>query len=108
MKKSLFAFVGALVLFVTAGQFAMAADYTCPSPDQVKCIPAQPVLGDWEANGGQMTGNTFAPNSQCANVIQLSPTSSRLLCCYVKCGVFIKDVAHRTCRKSDQSHFTCQ
>lgn len=104
MKKSMMV----LVLSVVVGGVSFAADYTCPSPDQVRCIPAESEIGPWKANGGQMTGNTFAPNNQCANVLQLSANESRLFCCYTKCGVFIQDVQHKVCRKSDQSHFSCR
>ena len=55
-----------------------------------------------------MTGNSFAPNDQCANVIKLSASKQRLLCCYVKCGVFIHDVHAKACTKVSESEFNCE
>ena len=85
-----------------------AARYMCPAPTQVNCVPASATIGPWQANGGQMTGNTFGPNSQCANVITLTPAKQRLLCCYQKCGVFIQDVPAKHCTKLNESAFSCQ
>ena len=93
----------------TAPMAAMVASrYMCPAPTQVNCVPASATIGPWQANGGQMTGNTFGPNNQCANVITLSPVKQRLLCCYTKCGVFIQDVPAKHCTKLNESAFSCQ
>ncbi len=112
MKK--FFFRNARTLFfaislLTLGSQALAATtYHCPNPDQIRCVPSVSFLGGWQHNGGQMTGNTFAPNNQCANVITLSPGQQRLLCCYEKCGVFFRDVRSRQCVKTDESTFQCR
>jgi hypothetical protein len=82
--------------------------YMCPMPSQINCVPAAATIGPWQANGGQMTGNTFGPNNQCANVITLTPAKQRLLCCYTKCGVFIQDVPAKHCTKLNESTFSCQ
>lgn len=87
---------------------AIAEMYICPPPNQINCVPAVMSIDGWQHNGGQMTGNTFAPNNQCANVITLGPTSQRLLCCYTKCGVFIRDVPARICRKIGDARFDCR
>lgn len=97
----------ALLTFM-APIFASADMYECPSPDLIRCVPAVSVFGAWMHNGGQTTGNSFVPNNQCANVIQLSRTQQRLLCCYEKCGVFIRDVKARKCAKLDESTFECK
>ena len=92
-----------------AAMVPMAASrYMCPAPTQINCVPAVATIGPWQANGGQMTGNTFGPNNQCANVITLSPDKQRLLCCYTKCGVFTQDVPAKHCTKLNQSAFSCQ
>ena len=94
---------------LTAPMAPMAASrYMCPAPSQINCVPAVATIGPWQANGGQMTGNTFGPNSQCANVITLTPAKQRLLCCYQKCGVFIQDVPAKHCTKLNESAFSCQ
>ena len=86
---------------------AAAVSYVCPPPSQVNCVPAVLNIGPWQHNGGQMTGNTFMPNNQCANVINTGPTTQRLLCCYTKCGVFIRDVNSRICKKVSEREFLC-
>jgi hypothetical protein len=107
MKRFLLLFVGLLVLSATSAQNASAEVYSCPSPTLVKCIPTVNTIGTWTHNGGQMTGNTFAPNNQCANVITLPNQDSRLFCCYTKCGVFFMDVPYK-CRKLSQVRFACE
>ena len=97
-------FVGA----VMSSASAVAATYVCPMPSQINCVPAVMSISGWQHNGGQMTGNSFGPNSQCANVISLGPSSQRLLCCYTKCGVFIRDVPARMCTKVSESRFECR
>jgi hypothetical protein len=87
---------------------ALAGPLICPPPTDVRCVPAKLTLGPWQHNGGQMTGNTFAPNNQCANVINLGPNKFRLLCCYAKCGVFIQDVSASVCRKVSEREFDCR
>ena len=108
MKAKLFAtlIVGAMV---SAGLSmpAAAATYMCPMPQQINCVPAVTSISGWQHNGGQMTGNSFGPNSQCANIIRLGPDTQRLLCCYTKCGVFIRDVRARRCAKISESQFNC-
>lgn len=83
-------------------------NYQCPSPDQIRCVPQATNIGDWIHNGSVATGNTFAPNNQCANVISLSANQQRLICCYEKCGVFIRDVRSRSCAKLNESTFQCR
>ena len=95
--------LGATILSVPA----MAMPYVCPPPSQVNCVPANTTIGPWQHNGGQMTGNTFAPNNQCANVIRIGPITQRILCCYTKCGVFVRDVNARMCRKLSEREFQC-
>ncbi len=93
---------------VFAGTGFGAESYVCPAPNEVRCVPAQTSLGGWTHNGGQMTGNTFAPNNQCANVIKLPNSQSRLMCCYTKCGVFYQDVDSTRCKKTSERHFLCE
>jgi len=93
---------------MAAPMVPMAGRYLCPAPDQVRCVPTPTTIGAWQANGGQMTGNTFGPNNQCANVITLTPAKQRLLCCYTKCGVYIQDVPAKHCTKLNESTFSCQ
>jgi len=109
MRAKLFAslFIGAAVSACLATA-AIAETFMCPQPSQINCVPAVTTIGPWQHNGGQMTGNTFGPNSQCANVIKLGPTSQRLLCCYTKCGVFLRDVPARICTKVSPSQFDCR
>jgi hypothetical protein len=87
---------------------ANAADYTCPAPGQIDCVPVNKQIGAWKDNGGMTTGNSFMPNNQCANVINLPSGQKRLLCCYVKCGVFYQDVTAAECTKVRESAFTCR
>jgi hypothetical protein len=98
----------AIAYFTFSFQALAITTYLCPSPDQIRCIPTVSFLGGWQHNGGQMTGNTFAPNNQCANVITLGPTQQRLLCCYDKCGVFYRDVRSKQCVKQNQFTFQCR
>ncbi len=86
---------------------AQAATYTCPAPSLINCVPVKKVIGAWRDNGGMTTGNTFSPNSVCANVIPLSKGRVRLLCCYAKCGVFLRDVKANACTKPSESEFSC-
>ena len=95
-------------LFLSFSGTAKATDYFCPPAASVRCVPADSTMGAWIANGGQMTGNTYAPNNQCANVISLSSDTKRLLCCYTKCGVFIQDVKAQTCVKVSEFRFVCR
>lgn len=107
VNKLVSLFCGFLIVGSTFAQTAQAGSYTCPAANLINCIPASPTVGPWVANGGQMTGNTFAPNNQCANVIQLNPQEWRLVCCYTKCGVFLQDVRANKCEKIGESHFRC-
>jgi len=86
---------------------AKAETFNCPPPQDIRCVPAVTHIGDWVDNGGQETGNTFGPNNQCANVIHLGANDQRLLCCYTKCGVFLRDVKSSSCEKISESQFTC-
>jgi hypothetical protein len=86
---------------------AHAEVLNCPAPNLVNCVPAVNNIAGWKANGGQMTGNTFMPNAQCANVIRLGPDNQRLLCCYTKCGVFFQDVRAHRCEKTGPGSFVC-
>ena len=74
----------------------------------INCVPADKTIGAWKDNGGMMTGNTFGPNNQCANVIPLPTGEKRLLCCYTKCGVFLQDVKATECTKTSESEFVCK
>jgi hypothetical protein len=87
---------------------AVAAVYMCPQPQQINCVPAVMSVGGWQHNGGQTTGNTYSPNSQCSNVVRLGPDSQRLVCCYTKCGVFLRDVRAAMCTKVSESQFDCR
>lgn len=87
---------------------ALAATFNCPAPADIKCVPAVNTVNGWTANGGQMTGNSFAPNNQCGNIDKLSANTQRLLCCYVKCGVFYRDVGSKSCKKVSESEFNCE
>ena len=87
---------------------AGAMTYVCPPPSQINCVPAIKTIGAWQDNNSQATGNMFGPNNQCANVIRLGPAQQRLLCCYTKCGVFLRDVPSTMCTKISQSQFECR
>ena len=102
------ALVGGVVLSTAIVAAAAAETFMCPQPQQVNCVPAAAQIDGWRTNGGQMTGNSFAPNSECANVVDLGPASKRLVCCYAKCGVFIRDVKATACAKVSESQFDCQ
>jgi hypothetical protein len=97
-----------VLLLAVFAPAAMAATYTCPAPQSINCVPATSSVNGWKANGGQMTGNSFGPNNQCSNVNSLGPNSQRLVCCYVKCGVFLRDVKAKSCTKTSESQFDCQ
>ena len=99
--------VGAVVSAILSTP-AFAVTYVCPQPQQINCVPAVMTIGAWKHNGGQMTGNSFAPNNQCGNVLTLAPNSQRLLCCYTKCGVFLRDVNAKLCVKVSESQFDCR
>ena len=105
-KSLLLVALGAVFITAVECSVASAANFSCPAPSAVNCVPAQSHIAGWKANGGQMTGNTFAPNDQCANVISLS-NGTRLLCCYTKCGVFTRDVKATKCEKVSESQFVC-
>jgi hypothetical protein len=109
MKRFIMLFVGLLVLSATSAQIASARVYfNCPGPNQVNCVPAVNTIGNWTHNGGEETGNTFAPNDQCASVIALPNQDSRLFCCYTKCGVFLMDVPYTKCKKLGSRRFVCE
>ena len=108
MTRSHFvAFACVLTLLSWAGG-AKAAAYYCPAANTVACVPAQKTIGAWKDNGGMSTGNTFAPNSACANVTNLPNGVKRLFCCYAHCGVFLQDVQANQCTKTSVSQFVCQ
>jgi hypothetical protein len=85
-----------------------AANYACPAPDQINCVPVKKLIGGWRDNNSQATGNAFGPNNQCANVIPLPGGKVRLVCCYTRCGVFLRDVVAKQCTKPSESAFTCE
>jgi hypothetical protein len=109
MSKSHFvAFACILTLVGSAGAAQAATTYPCPAANLVNCVPTPTNIPPWKANGGMMTGNTFAPNNTCANVIDLPGGKKRLLCCYTKCGVYIQDVPATQCTKNpDGESFSC-
>ena len=106
MSKHFIAF-GCVLGLLSLACSANAANYSCPAPNQINCVPVKKVIGPWHDNGGQTTGNAFTPNNQCANVIPLPGGKVRLLCCYSKCGVFLRDVVAKQCTKPSESEFTC-
>ncbi|HUI96129.1 MAG TPA: hypothetical protein VLX44_10275 [Xanthobacteraceae bacterium] len=106
MSKHFIAF-GCVLSLLLLPCGADAASYTCPAPNQINCVPATKVIGPWHDNNSQATGNAFGPNNQCANVIPLPGGKIRLLCCYTKCGVFLRDVVAKRCTKPSESEFTC-
>jgi len=105
--KFFLALVIAALALTGPSPVVVAATYNCPQPQQINCVPAVKSIAGWHDNGGQMTGNSFTPNNQCANVIRLSADRQRLLCCYEKCGVFLRDVKAATCTKVSESQFDC-
>jgi hypothetical protein len=107
MSKSHVVAFACILTLLGSVRGAEAADYTCPAASAVTCVPEQKTIGAWRDNGAMMTGNTFAPNSSCANVINLPNGMKRLLCCYTKCGVFLQDVQASQCTKTSASQFTC-
>jgi hypothetical protein len=111
MNKILISCASLIIFSAAAAPVPSVTTFVCPSPDQVKCIPTDSVLmtpsGEWQANGGQMTGNTFAPDNQCANMIALPNSQTRLVCCYTKCGVFLLDVPYAQCIKQTRYRFIC-
>jgi hypothetical protein len=109
MRAKLFAaLVGGALMLAIGSPAAIAETFTCPQPQQINCVPAVKTVDGWRSNGSQTTGNSFGPNDQCANVIKMSANKQRLLCCYVKCGVFIRDVKATSCTKVSESEFNCQ
>ena len=107
VNKIHFVVVGCVLALLASPRGANATEYVCPAPSAVNCVPAQNQMGPWKANGGMMTGNTFAPNNICSNMDKLPNGQTRLLCCYVKCGVFYQDVKARQCTKLSESTFSC-
>ena len=97
---------------VVAIPFVNAANFVCPAPNQINCVPTPTSItnpgGVWKHNDGQMTGNAFESNKRCANVISLPNNQSRLVCCYTKCGVFLLDVPFAKCVKTSPATFTCR
>jgi len=81
--------------------------FNCPAPSTVFCTPSPTTNGIWTGNGAGVYETSFAPNDQCANIIQLSASSSRLFCCYSTCSVFYVDVGYASCSKNSQSEFSC-
>jgi hypothetical protein len=108
MKMYHFIVITCMLLLLGSAPRAIAADYNCPAANNITCVPAQKTVGAWRDNGGMSTGNTFAPNSRCANVINLPNGQKRLLCCYSHCGVFLQDVPASACSKTSVSHFACR
>ena len=107
MKRFSQILLSVFIVSVITIQVASAAQFFCPTQRKVNCVPAMTRIGDWFANGGETTENTYMSNNQCANVIAMPNNSSRLVCCYTKCGVFLLDVPFQNCVKMDQSHFNC-
>ena len=108
MGKKHFIALACVLTVLSSADVARAATYICPAPNLVNCVPATKTIDGWTDNGGMKTGNTFAPNSTCANVINLPNGKKRLLCCYSCCGVFYRDVTARTCTKTSESEFNCE
>jgi hypothetical protein len=108
MSKSPFIAFACILLLLGSARGAGAANYACPAPNMINCVPVKKTIGPWKDNGGMMTGNTFAPNNTCANVINLPNGMIRLLCCYTHCGVFLRDVRAKECKKTSESEFTCE
>ena len=107
MRNSHIATVACILSVFGFAPAAGAANYTCPPANQIGCVPAKKAIGAWKWNGGVKTGNTFAPNDQCANVANLGGGKQRLFCCYVCCGVFTQDVKATECKKISESEFQC-
>lgn len=80
------ALVGGALVLAIGSPAAIAETFTCPQPQQINCVPAVRTVDGWRSNGGQMTGNSFAPNNQCGNVDTLGPNRRRthLLLCEVR------------------------
>ena len=112
MKKVMMVLVAFFMFSVVAIPFVSAANFVCPAPDKINCVPTPTTItnpgGVWKHNDGQMTGNAFESNKRCANVISLPNNQSRLICCYTKCGVFLLDVPHAKCIKQTTSTFVCR
>jgi len=104
-KSVAFACLLALLGSVRAAE---ATDYYCPAANAVTCVPVQKTIGPWKDNGGMSTGNTFALNNTCANVINLPNGMKRLVCCYTHCGVFLQDVRANQCTKNSENQFACE
>jgi hypothetical protein len=108
MSKSYCAAFACILTVLGFARVADAANYTCPAPNMINCVPVNKTIGPWKDNGGMMTGNAFAPNNQCGNVDNLPNGQKRLLCCYTKCGVFLQDVKATECTKTTESEFVCK
>jgi hypothetical protein len=108
MSKAYLVGVVCIAALLGATNGGAAADFECPAPNAINCVPAVKSIAGWTDNKGQKTGNSFAPNEQCANIIDLPGGKKRLVCCYTNCGVFTRDVQAKSCAKKGQSHFTCQ
>ena len=106
--SQIFLFLALLSLFPLLSSSAHATIYNCPNPEQIRCVPVVSFVGQWVHNGGQTTGNRFSPNDQCANVISLGALQQRLVCCYEKCGVFIRTVRSTRCSKLNEATFECR
>ena len=106
-KSHVVAFACVLTLLGSA-RGAEAAQYNCPAANAVTCVPAQKTIGPWNDNGSVRTGNMFAPNSTCSNLLNLPNGMKRLVCCYTHCGVFLQDVQANQCTKTSVSQFSCR
>jgi len=108
MSKSYFVPFACILTLLGSVRSAEAVDFNCPAANAITCVPVQKTIGAWKDNGGAKTGNTFAPNSGCANVVNLPNGEKRLACCYTLCGVFLQDVQAKQCTKTSESQFSCQ
>ena len=66
------------------------------------------ALSTLKDNGGMRTGNTFASNSSCANLVDFPNGMKRLVCCYTLRGVFLQDVQATQCTKTSKSQCLLQ
>jgi hypothetical protein len=107
MSKSHFVALACVLALVGSVRGANAAEYSCPAANAVTCVPTQKTIGAWKDNGSMSTGNVFAPNNTCANLVNLPNGMKRLVCCYEKCGVFLQDVRANQCTKASVSQFSC-
>ena len=57
MSKSCCAAFACILTVLGFAGAADAANYTCPAPNLINCVPADKTIGAWKDNGGMMAAS---------------------------------------------------